>query len=164
MRLIIAALALTATPALAEVRDATATGFVSAHSAFVAAPPAKVWTTLIDWPRWWPAQHSYSGKAPTLDLRAGGALAERWAGGDVLHATVLNIQRRKLLRLGGGFGPLQALTSNAILDLTLAVEGAGTRLTMTYRVGGPGTGPLAAPVDGVMASGFANLVKNAAAN
>jgi uncharacterized protein YndB with AHSA1/START domain len=162
MRRLIAAIAVitASTPAHAELREATPNGFVSAHEAVVAVPPAAVWAALVAWQDWWPAQHSYSGKAPALELKAGGALSERWAGGEVLHATVVNMLPPKMLRLRGEFGPLQSMPVTAVLDFILKPEGNGTKLAMQYRVAG-GAATLASfakPVDGVMAEGFARLV------
>jgi uncharacterized protein YndB with AHSA1/START domain len=156
--------ALAAAPASAEVVESVPTGFTSRSEALVARPPAALWAALLQWGRWWDPAHSYSGKpgALLLEPRANGTLAESWDGGSVLHATVLNAMPPRLLRLQGGFGPLQALPVNAILDFTLKPEGQATRLTMTYRVGGPPQTrlpDLAAPVDAVMSAGFARLVR-----
>lgn len=163
MRAAILALALVAAPAAAEVTEKGPDGFVSRSEAVLAKPPAEVWTALTGW-RWWDPAHSYSGKPGVLALepQAGGTLSERWDGNSVWHATVVNAMPPRLLRLHGGFGPLQALPVNAVLDFVLKPEGAGTKLTMTYRVGGPATAKLdtlAAPVDGVMSAGFARLVQ-----
>lgn len=154
---------LVAVPAAAEVTASAPAAFTSRHAASIAAPPAQVWAALLAWHRWWPAAHSYSGTAPTLDARAGGALAESWSGGTVRHATVVAAMPPRLLRLHGGFGPLQALPVAAVLEFELKPEGQGTALVLTYRVAGPGLDGLAAPVDGVMAEGFARLTRFAVA-
>jgi uncharacterized protein YndB with AHSA1/START domain len=160
-RALIVAFALLAVPAAAEVTGATPGGFTSTHTSLVARPPAQVWDALVQWDHWWPLEHSYSQAHMTLSPVAGGALSESWAGGSVLHATVINAQPSRLLRLSGGFGPLQALPVTAILDVALKPEGAGTRLTLTYRVAGPDLAPMAAPVDGVMGDAFARLTRYA---
>jgi hypothetical protein len=163
-----AALALLATlaaaPAAAEVVETAPTGFTSRSEAWVAKPPAELWAALLQWGRWWDPAHSYSARpgALVLEPRANGTLSESWEGGSVWHATVLNVLPPQLLRLSGGFGPLQALPVSAVLDFTLKPEGEGTRLTMSYRVGGPPQTrlpDLAAPVDAVMSAGFARLVR-----
>jgi uncharacterized protein YndB with AHSA1/START domain len=158
------ALAAVAAPATAAVVEAVPTGFVSRNEALLAKPPAQVWAALLAWGAWWDPAHSYSGKPGqiTLDPFAGGALEEKWPGGSVLHASVINVLPEKLLRMNGGFGPLQALPVNAVLDISLKPEGAGTRLSLTYRVGGPPQTKLpelAAPVDAVMTAGFQRLVR-----
>ncbi len=162
-RAAILALALLAAPAAAEVTQTGPDGFVSQSRAVVVKPPAEVWTALTGW-RWWDPAHSYSGRAGALvlDPKAGGTLSESWDGNSAWHATVVNAMPHKLLRLHGGFGPLQGLPVNAVLDFAMEPYGAGTRLTMTYRVGGPPMArleTLAVAVDGVMSAGFVRLVQ-----
>jgi uncharacterized protein YndB with AHSA1/START domain len=161
---VLAGLALLAHPVSAAVTMSGPDGFVSASSAVVAKPPAAVWAAVLQWGRWWDPVHSYSGKAGgmVLEPKAGGRLVEDFDGNSVLHATVVHVRPPELLRLNGGFGPLQLLPVNAVLDIALKQEGAGTRLSLTYRVGGPVFARLdemAAPVDGVMSAGFARLVR-----
>lgn len=159
----ILALALLAGPASAEVTETGPDGFVSRSKAVLVKPPAEVWAALTSW-RWWDPAHSYSGRpgALVLDAKAGGTLSESWDGNSVWHATVVNVMPPKLLRMHGGFGPLQGLPVSAVLDFAVEPYGTGTTLTMTYRVGGPSTAKLdrlAAPVDAVMSAGFARLVQ-----
>lgn len=161
MRLILATLLL-GTPAAAEVTASTPEGFTSRSEAVIAKPPADVWATLVNWGQWWDPAHSYSGQPGrlSLDAKAGGQLAENWAQGSVLHATVLTVMPPRLLRLSGGFGPLQSLPATAILNFQLKPEGPNTRLTMTYTVAGPAhlkLENLATPVDAVMTAGFQRL-------
>jgi uncharacterized protein YndB with AHSA1/START domain len=153
-------MALCASLAQAEVVATSADGFTLRHTAKVAVPPRKMWAALIAWDKWWSPAHSYSGRAPKLNPRAGGQLSENWLGGSVLHASVLNAMPNKLLRLSGGFGPLQSMPTTAILDFKLEPDGADTRLTMTYSVAAPTLSKvdqLAAPVDAVLAEGFQRL-------
>jgi uncharacterized protein YndB with AHSA1/START domain len=164
MRAITLVLAMAAAaPASGAVTGSAPDGFVSTSEAVIARPPAAVWALLTNWSAWWDPAHSYSSVpgAMVLEPRAGGTLSERWPGGSSQHAVVVNIMPPALLRLHGGFGPLQSLPVNAILDFALKPEGAGTRLTMTYRIAGSATSKLdalAAPVDAVMSAGFARLV------
>lgn len=155
---------LLAAPASAELTEAAPDHFVSRSEAVVTLPPDRVWAALIDWPAWWDKAHTYSGSAAALHLepRSGGPLQERWAGGSTLHATVLTAMPPRLLRLSGGFGPLQSLPVTAVVDFALRPEGAGTKVTMIYRVSGAPAwklDTLAAPVDAVMSAGFARLVR-----
>lgn len=161
--LLLAVATLLAAPARAAVAEARADGFVSVNEAVMPATPAQVWAALTNWPAWWDKQHSYSGEAGALrlDAQAGGALIERWPGGSVEHARVINALPPQLLRLAGGFGPLQALPVNAILEFRITPENGNTRLTMTYRVAGSPQSKLdtlAAPVDAVMSAGFDRLI------
>jgi hypothetical protein len=155
---------LAAMPARAAVTTSTADGFVSVNEAVVPAAPASVWSSLLAWDRWWPVAHSYSGKPGLmrLDPRAGGGLSENWDGKSVWHASVVTVMPPKLLRLNGGFGPLQAFPVEAVLDISLTSEGASTRVRMSYRVGGPAfvrLDAMATPVDAVMSEGFGRLVR-----
>ena len=157
------ALMVLAAPAAAEVTERGPDGFVSRSKGVLVKPPAEVWAVLTSW-RWWDPAHSYSGKPGVLvlDAKAGGTLSESWDGNSVWHATVVNMMPPKSLRMNGGFGPLQGLPVNAVLDFVLTPAGTGTTVTMTYRVGGPATAKLdtlAAPVDAVMSAGFARLVQ-----
>jgi uncharacterized protein YndB with AHSA1/START domain len=160
-------LAIAAVPGRAEVVFVAPDGFVLRHEGVMAAAPDAAWNALVDWGGWWPDAHSYSGKAANLelDVEPAGELEEEWEGGAVLHGMVLQATPSKLLRLAAPLGPLQALPVNAVLDFTLKPEGTGTRLTLSYRVGGPASldlGKLATPVDGVMAQAFARLLAHRA--
>jgi uncharacterized protein YndB with AHSA1/START domain len=162
-----AVLALVAAPLAAEVTESNPNGFVSTHSGLHAGKPQAAWAALLDWAGWWPDAHTYSGKAENLelDVEADGELEENWDDNSVLHASVVQAQTAKLLRLNGGFGPLQALPVNAVMDFALKPEGTGTRITATYRVGGPaftGLPALAAPVDTVLAEAFTRLLGHTA--
>ncbi len=158
-RLTAAALLALAAPALAEVTANAPDGFTVVHKSTANVPPAAMWRALLDWQGWWPAAHSYSGSAANLSLNpvAGGALREKWAGGEVLHATVLQARTERLLRLDGAFGPLQAMPVTAIMDLALAPDGTGTKISLTYRVSGPAIGQFAPAVDSVLSDAFTQL-------
>jgi uncharacterized protein YndB with AHSA1/START domain len=161
------AAALAAAPASAAVREVQPNGFVIVHEAVVPRAAAVQWDALVDWGGWWPDAHSYSGKADNfdLDVEPDGELEEEWDGGSVLHGSVLQAQTAKLLRLSAAFGPLQALPVQGVLDIALKPEGSATRVTLTYRVGGPPWLKLeqyAAPVDQVFAEAFARLIKHSA--
>ncbi len=149
-----------AVPARAAVVASDATSFTIEHRAELPMPPGTVWAALVQWDRWWSPAHTYSGEAQHLDPVAGGLLSERWAGGSVRHAVVLVAMPAKLLRLSGGFGPLQPLPVNAVMDFTLAAERTGTKLVLSYRAAGPASADLttlAAPVDAVLGEAFARL-------
>lgn len=158
------AAALLAAPASAAVSTSGPDGFVSVNGTVVAMPPAQVFAAVLQWSRWWDPAHSYSGKPGSmlLDARAGGLLSENFDGKSVQHATVVHVRPPELLRLDGGFGPLQMLPVNAVLDIAVKPEGSGTRLSLTYRVGGPayaGLDKMATPVDAVMSAAFERLVR-----
>ncbi len=156
-------LLLAASPALAEVRSTAPDGFVIHHEGVMPQAADAAWAALVDWGGWWPDAHSYSGKAANLalDVEPDGELEEEWSGGSVLHGSVLQAQTGQLLRLSAVFGPLQSLPVAGVLDIALKPEGAGTRVTLSYRVGGPASlnvGQFAAPVDRVFTEAFDRLL------
>ena len=151
-------------PTTAEVVDAAESGFTVRTQLEVAAPPAQVYTALTDEiARWWHPDHTYSGDSANLYLeaRAGGIFGERLPdGGTVKHLEVLYADPGRLLRLGGGLGPLQAVAVTGALTVQLEATTGGTRLTMTYAVGGyapQGLQNIAGPVDGVLVQQMARL-------
>lgn len=153
MRNAIAVLALAlATPASAEVLDASDDGFTSRHSITVAAPPAKVWDALIHPARWWEGTHNYSGDAANLSIepRPGGCWCEKTESGGVERMRVVYVAAGDTLRLTGGLGPLQALPVSGVMTIALKPRGMGTELVATYKVAGLGLIGLAAPVDQVL--------------
>ena len=144
-----------ASPVSAELERASEYGFVSTHELLLAAPPQRAWRALTrDLPRWWNADHSYSGDARRfrLDARAGGCFCERLASGSVEHLRVVFADAPRELRLSGGLGPLQTMAVNGSMVFQLEAAGEGTRLRYRYAVSGDpaaGLGELAAPVDRV---------------
>lgn len=162
--LLAAVLLALAIPADAGVRESGPDHFTIVHTAWVGQTPGAQWDALVDWPGWWPDVHTWSGSAANLDFdaEADGELEEEWgADNSALHGIVLNAQPGKLLRMTAPFGPLQALPVTAILDIVLAPENGGTRVTLTHRVAGPPNlklDALAPAVDAVMAQGFARLL------
>jgi uncharacterized protein YndB with AHSA1/START domain len=154
---ILAAALLAAWPAAGEVTKSDPGGFVSTHRLVIAAPPEKIWDTLIRPSLWWSKDHSYSGIAANLsiDPRPGGCWCEKLTGGAIEHARVIYADRGKVLRVDGAFGPLQSGAVKGTLTFALKPEGQGTVLTVTYVVGGyhpAGLAGFAQPVDGVLAA------------
>jgi len=153
-------------PVHAEVKSAAANGFVIVHSRRVEAPPAKVYAALPAVDRWWNAEHSYSGNAANLTLKAeaGGCFCERWPEGAVEHGRVVLAMRDQLLRLQAALGPLQARAVNGVLTFQLKPDepsgGKATLLTLTYTVNGASGSALdqsAPAVDRVLGEQFARL-------
>lgn len=125
------------------------------------APPAAAYDQLVHVENWWASSHTYSGDAANLNLeaRAGGCWCENWASGSVEHGRVLAAIPGKLLRMSGGFGPLQALPVGAVMTFTLtpADGGTATALSVRYRVAGP-VGELGPPVTAVLGQQIDALV------
>lgn len=155
-------LALGAT-AQAEVRQAAADGFFIAFSEPVIAPPTKAWAAITAIPTWWNGEHTWSGQASNLSLKAeaGGCFCERWPGGSAEHGRVIMALPENLLRLETALGPLQELALKGILSFWVRSNDDGsTRIDIEYRVNGAGTSgleALAPQVDQVLGTQIARL-------
>lgn len=153
--LVLAALAL-AGAARAEILDSQANGFTVRETRLVAAPPERVWATLLRPALWWSPAHTFSNDSAnlTLDARPGGDWVENLPGGGVRHLTVVFLKPMKLLRLEGALGPLQELGVTGHLTVTLEPQADGVRVTLLYDAGGHAQGSLgdrfAAPVNAVL--------------
>ena len=169
-------LALFAAPAQAEVKTLTEQGFSTLHAADVLAKPEDVWKRLLAPKDWWNPAHSWSGSTEGfyIDPQAGGCFCELFqekdkdgkfvTKGSVEHTRVIFAQPAKVLRMTGGLGPFQAEAVNA--TLTIAMEplknGAGTRISFSYVVGGYmrfKTADIAPAADGMLRDQFERLIK-----
>jgi uncharacterized protein YndB with AHSA1/START domain len=142
---------------VATVLNAGATGFVAKTTVDIAAPPARVYQTVMNRiGDWWDPGHTFSGNARNLSIesRVGGCFCERFpAGGGVQHMTVLYLQPGQQLRLSGGLGPLQELGIGGTMTWKFTAKEKGTFLEVTYSVSGyapQGLQQFAAPVDAVL--------------
>ena len=161
-------LALSAAPALAEVKSATPGGFEVGGSVAIAAPPARVWAVLTAPDAWWSRDHRwFRNSTLSLDLAPGGCWCERAADGRVSrHLETALVEPGSKLVLRGGLGPLQGQGASGGLTFDLKAEGDGSLLTWAYVVGGYTPGGLegwARPVDGVLSAQLANLKTRAEA-
>lgn len=133
--------------ARAEIVSAGPSGFNLRHVADapnIAAPV--VWAALADVSKWWDPEHTYSGDARNLTLEpfVRGCFCEKlslYAG--IEHATVVYAQPAKILRLSGALGPLQEFGVNGSMTWQIEPAGGGSRITLTYSVGGYTDRPLA---------------------
>jgi len=161
-----------ASPAAADVEEATPTGFAVRSQAVVAATPAETWAMLGRLGEWWNKEHTYSGDAANmrLDLRAGGCFCEALparAGpaGGVEHGRVLTAMPYDMLVLDAPLGPLQTEATVGRLSWKLrAVEG-GTEITQSFVAGGyarGGADKLAPIVDKVLAEQLEGLKRRLA--
>lgn len=141
----------------AEVLDAAGNGFTVRLTADVAAPRDAAWKALIgEVGAWWDSDHTFSGEAANLsiDPRPGGCFCERLEGGGVQHLEVVFAEPPEKLVMRGGLGPLLSLGVDGSQSWTLTPTGDGTRLELTYRVGGyvaEGLDGWAPAVDSVLA-------------
>ena len=164
-------MALTATPAAAEVIASSEAGFVVREVAEVPADPAHTWQTLIAPQKWWSKAHTFSGDSANLylDAQGGGCFCEKLPlkdgapgvrGGSVAHMRVIYADPGKALRMVGALGPLQSEALNGTMTVTLKPGGAGTRIVMEYVVGGYmryKVDEIAPAVDNVLAGQLAAL-------
>lgn len=162
MTILAAAIALAA-PATAAVTNATDHGFEIRQESLLAVPPAAAWTRVGRIQDWWSKDHTYSGNAANLrlSLTPGGCFCETFPkGGGIEHLRVTYVDPGKRVLLTGGLGPLLYEAVAGSMDIVLKPEGAGTRITLTYRVAGfvRGNGKTMAPlVDQVIGEQVARL-------
>ncbi len=163
VRILIPVLVLSCTSAVAEVQQVREGAFHTQSVVLVNASPSAAWRALVRIPAWWDSAHTWSGSSRNLRLepRAGGCFCEKLAdGGSVEHARVVFARPGLTLRLNGALGPLQEMPVTGVLTFTLAPDGPGTRITMTYHVAGTmsmASDKLAPAVDQVMAGQFERL-------
>ena len=149
--------------AAGDVIDSAANGFTVKVSANIHAAPADVFSRILKAGDWWDPAHSYSGDPHSLSIegRAGGCFCETLpGGGSVQHMQVILVMPGKMLRLSGALGPLQQLAATGTLTFILAPASDGTKLDVTYAVGGympQGMSALAAPVNEVISEQISRL-------
>jgi len=141
----------------ADVADSTANGFTIKIVENIHASPADVYNRLIhNVGDWWNSDHTFSGDAHNLSIddKPMGCFCEKLAnGGGVRHAEVVLLMPGKALVLSGMFGPLQKFGAAGTLSFAISPAGDGSKLEVTYAVGGylpGGLGTWAAPVDSVL--------------
>lgn len=176
--IILAAVLATAlsSPAYAEVKATSDTGFNVVHITSVAATPDEIWKRLIAPKDWWNKAHSWSGSSAGfyIDAQANGCFCELFqekgadgklkTTGSVEHMRVIFAQPGKVLRMQGALGPLQ---SEAVIGtLTVAMEPAKdsktTKISFSYVVGGYmryKVADIAPAVDKVLGEQFKNMVQ-----
>ena len=170
-------LAAISSPAFAEVKAASDTGFNSVHIATVNASPEDIWQRLLTPKDYWNRAHSWSGSSAGfyIDAQANGCFCELFQEADangklktvgsVEHMRVIFAQPGKVLRMQGALGPLQ---SEAVIGtLTVAMEPAkdsvGTRVSFSYVVGGYmryKVSEIAPAVDKVLGEQFKNMLSS----
>ncbi|MFZ1390948.1 MAG: SRPBCC family protein, partial [Dokdonella sp.] len=131
----------------------------------VEAPPAKAYVAISEVARWWSPEHTWSGKAANLSLKAeaGACFCERWADGSVEHGRVVMAKKNAMLRLEASLGPLQEYALNGILTFQLKpIDEEATQLDVGYRVSGSsgsGLDQFAPAVDGVLGAQIDRLLR-----
>lgn len=161
-------------PAKAEVVDAAPTGFTVDNSGVVPVDAGTAWAALVrEVDAWWPKDHSWWGAEGRLSIepRAGGCFCEIAGDRQAQHLRVVFVDPGRSLRMSGGLGPLQGMGLDGILEFRLEPvdtgDGAATRITLHYRVGGysPDDIGLFAPVvDRVQAAQLGGLLAHLGAS
>jgi uncharacterized protein YndB with AHSA1/START domain len=151
----------------AEVRASTPDSMLIEHRFAMPLPPDRAWDVLVHPERYWPDEHTWSGKASNMSLvpEAGGCFCERWQGGSAEHGRIIMAQPGVLLRFRGSLGPFQDMAVSGVLTVKLSPVEGGTEATVTYRLSGDASHGLdaAAPVvDKVIGLQFGNFAALAA--
>jgi hypothetical protein len=143
--------------AAAEVVDSAGNGFTVRLSIAIQAPPTDVYHRLIhNVGDWWNSAHTFSGDAHNLSIeeKPMGCFCEKLpGGGGVRHMEVIYLAPGKALGLSGALGPLQAVATTGSMRFQISPVEGGSRLEVTYAVGGylkAGLDTLAKPVDAVL--------------
>ena len=148
----------------AEVKLVTSDGFFLVFTQRLEATPAQVYAALPQVDRWWSSDHTYSGDAANLSLKAeaGACFCERWKDGSVEHGTVILALRDQLLRINTALGPLQGKAVTGVLNFQVKPDNKATVLTVTFRVNGASASALdkdAPAVDKVLGEQVARLAR-----
>lgn len=146
----------------AEVKFAQADAMLIEHRFTIAAPASKAWETLVHPERYWPADHTWSGKRESLSIDpvAGGCYCERWDGGSAVHGRVVMAVPGKTLTLNAALGPFLEMAISGILAIKLDEKDSVTTAVVTYRVSGDvehKLDQLAPIVDQVLGMQFGNF-------
>jgi len=146
------------------VADSSSGGFTIKLTYLVKAPPAAVYGGFIhNIGEWWNADHTYSHDSHNLsiDEKPMGCFCEKLPNqGAARHMEVLTLIPGRALVLSGALGPLQSLAAVGTLSLQLSPSPEGTKLDVTYALGGylpSGLNTFAAPVDSVLQDQFTRL-------
>ena len=143
--------------ARAEVVDSSANGFTVKVAVTIQAAPADVYRRLVhNVGDWWSPAHTFSGDAHnlTIEEKPMGCFCEKLpGGGSVRHMEVVYLDPGKGLGLSGALGPMQTMAATGSMRVRIAPAEGGSRLEVTYAVGGylkAGLDTWAKPVDSVL--------------
>ena len=150
--------------ASAEVMDSAIGGFTTVNEVTIDASRDVVWRTAIEEiDQWWSSDHTISGDAGRLSIRAvpQGCFCESMGDtAGVVHMTVTMVNPGVVIRLTGGLGPLGLMGVAGNMTWEFETLDDATKVTFTYVVGGYRQGGLvemAGPVDSVIAEALARL-------
>jgi len=153
-------------PTSAEVSRRYSDGFNIVHEAIVRPSASDAYKAFGALPRWWDPAHTYTGDAANLSfaLEPGACFCERRGSDGIEHGRVIAAWPHgpsQTVRIQGALGPLQGLTSDAILMLEAVPQTDGSSMVrLTYTVRGHETATWADPVDQVLGVQFGRLVSH----
>lgn len=153
-----------ATVAFADVKESGPSAFVVKLKRTVAAPPLKVWQTMLKPASWWNVEHTFTGDTKNLfiDAKTGGCFCEKVSGGGVQHLAVVAALPNRMLVMSGGLGPLQQSGVNGAMTWSLTEKDGKTEISWVYDVGGHmegGLDQISGKVDAVLADQLERLAK-----
>jgi uncharacterized protein YndB with AHSA1/START domain len=124
--------------ASAEVKLATNDAMLIRHEFRIAAPATRAWQALLHPERWWPPDHTWSGRRESLSLEAsaGGCFCERWDAGSAQHGRVVMAVPGQSLKIDAALGPFLEMAISGILAVALEEKDGVTTAVVTYRVSG----------------------------
>jgi hypothetical protein len=172
----VVALATLSSPAFAEVKATSETGFNIVHITSVAATPDEIWKRLIAPKDYWSKAHSWSGSSAGfyIDAQANGCFCELFQEkgadgklktvGSVEHMRVIFAQPGKVLRMQGALGPLQseAVIGTLTVSMEPSKDAKSTKVSFSYVVGGYmryKVSDIAPAVDKVVGEQFKNMLQ-----
>jgi len=138
-------------PAASEIKESAPDALLLEYVYHVHAPPERVYAAITEIGHWWNGEHTYSGDAANLSLKAeaGACFCETWKDGSVRHGQVVMAMHDKVLRIETALGPLQARAVNGILTFALKPNGELTDLAISYRINGSASSHLEKTATGV---------------
>lgn len=151
----------------AEVELAAPEAMRIRHEFRIEASAAMAWDTLVHPERYWPSDHTWSGRREALSLEplAGGCFCESWSGGSAQHGRVVLAMPGKTLKIDAALGPFLDMAISGILVIALDEQDGVTTAVVTYRVSGDAAhklDQLASIVDQVLRLQFENFAEAAA--
>lgn len=156
-------LAVAAIHAGAAVADSAPNGFTLKVTVNIKAAPAIVYDKVVkDIGGWWDPAHTFSGNSANLSIeeKALGCFCEKVKGGMSRNMQVIYFVPGETLVMTGAPGLLRDMATTATMSIGFAAAEGGTRVSVTYAVGGyspAGLDKLARTVDGVLQAQFTRL-------
>ena len=120
-----------------EIQERPWGAFTFRDSVSVPLSPRAAFDRFVDVDQWWDHRFSSESVAFSLDPKPGGGFLEIFdeSGDGVLHATVIFVQRGKVLRLRGPLG-LSGFALDMVFTLEFLEEEGGTRAQLEARRAG----------------------------